>query len=326
VRAPAAMRPRSYTPRALRKSKAIRAAAWAVVAAGVAAPVVRRRMRLSKPAVLATAAAAPVAICVALPRTRTRDVAACALQMWAYLAAYEMPNDDPEALRRRVRIDYPVKVDRALGLGVPPTLRLQRLLRPPGEMRRVEKVLVWTHWVWFAVPHAATAYVLVRERERFGRAAATTYAVFDLGALVYHLVPTAPPWYAAERGRLGDARTPPVRRMMVEYGEQFWKHRWGPLYSVLGGNPLAAMPSLHFATSVNAAHLLAESGRIEGAIGWTYALTLGLALVYLGEHYAVDLLAGLALTESVRALAPVVGPSLERTARVVQAIEAQAHP
>ena len=320
------MRRRSYTPRALRKSKAIRVAAWAVVAAGVAAPVLRRRMRLSKPAVLATAAAAPVAICVALPRTRTRDVAACALQMWAYLAAYEMPNDDPEALRRRVRIDYPVKVDRAIGLGVPPTLRLQRLLRPPGEMRRVEKVLVWTHWVWFAVPHAATAYVLVRERERFGRAAATTYAVFDLGALVYHLVPTAPPWYAAERGRLGDARTPPVRRMMVEYGEQFWKHRWGPLYSVLGGNPLAAMPSLHFATSVNAAHLLAESGPVEGAVGWMYALTLGLALVYLGEHYAVDLLAGLALTESVRALAPVLGPSLERAAGVVQAIEAQAHP
>ena len=101
--------------------------------------------------------------------------------------------------------------------------------------------------------------------------------------------------------------TPPVRRMMVEYGEQFWKHRWGPLYSVLGGNPLAAMPSLHFATSVNAAHLLAESGRVEGAVGWTYALTLGLALVYLGEHYVVDLLAGLALTESVRALAPVAG-------------------
>ena len=114
--------------------------------------------------------------------------------------------------------------------------------------------------------------------------------------------------------------------MMVEYGEQFWKHRWGPLYSVLGGNPLAAMPSLHFATSVNAAHLLAESGPVEGAIGWTYALTLGLALVYLGEHYVVDLLAGLALTESVRALAPVVGPSLERAAGVVQAIEAQAHP
>jgi membrane-associated phospholipid phosphatase len=309
----------------LRKSKAIRAAAWATVAAGVAAPALRRRMRLPRRVVLATAAAAPVAVCVALPRTRTRDVATCALQMWAYLAAYEMPNDDPEALTRRVRIDYPVQVDRILGAGVPPTLRLQRLLSAPGETRRFEKVLVWTHWLWFAVPHGATAYVLVRDRERFGRAAATTYAVFDLGALVYWLVPTAPPWYAAERGRLGDHRTPRVRRMMVEYGEQFWKHRWGPLYSVLGGNPVAAMPSLHFATSVNAAHLLAESGRVQGAVGWTYALTLGLALVYLGEHYVVDLLAGLALTEGVRALAPVVGPQLERVARGVQAIEARAH-
>jgi hypothetical protein len=75
---------------------------------------------------------------------------------------------------------------------------------------------------------------------------------------------------------------------------------------------------------VNAAHLLAESGRVEGALGWTYALTLGLALVYLGEHYVVDLLAGLALTEGVRALAPVAGPSLERVAGLVQAIEAKA--
>ena len=49
--------------------------------------------------------------------------------------------------------------------------------------------------------------------------------------------------------------------MMVEYGEEFWKSGWAPLYGFLGGNPLAAMPSLHFATSVTAARLLAETGR-----------------------------------------------------------------
>ena len=90
-----------------------------------------------------------------------------------------------------------------------------------------------------------------------------------------------------------DGRTPELRRMMVEYGEQFWKQGWAPLYGVLGGNPLAAMPSLHFATSVTAAHVLSDTGRVAGALGWTYAATLGLALVYLGEHYVVDLLAGL---------------------------------
>ena len=53
--------------------------------------------------------------------------------------------------------------------------------------------------------------------------------------------------------------------MMIEYGEQFWGDRWGALYDVLGGNPLAAMPSLHFATSLMAAHLLSEVGPVAGA-------------------------------------------------------------
>ncbi len=92
--------------------------------------------------------------------------------------------------------------------------------------------------------------------------------------------------------------------MMNEYGEQFWGSRWAGLYDVLGGNPLAAMPSLHFATSLMGAHLLSEVGPVAGAFGWTYASTLGLALVYLGEHYAVDLIAGAALTETVRAARP----------------------
>ena len=60
---------------------------------------------------------------------------------------------------------------------------------------------------------------------------------------------------------MDDGITPELRRMMVEYGEEFWGSGWGPLYGFLGGNPLAAMPSLHFATSVMAAHQLAETGR-----------------------------------------------------------------
>ena len=52
--------------------------------------------------------------------------------------------------------------------------------------------------------------------------------------------------------------------MMVEYGELFWRDGWGSLYSVFGGNPLAAMPSLHFATSLMAALLLAEVGPLAG--------------------------------------------------------------
>ena len=137
---------------------------------------------------------------------------------------------------------------------------------------------------------------------------------------------TAPPWYAAKEGRIGGAEgDAAMRRMMVEHGEAFWKERWEPLYSFLGGNPLAAMPSLHFATSLMAARVLTEAGPVEGAVGWTYALTLGFALVYLGEHYVIDLLAGATLAETVRRAAPVVAPAARALSRTVQRLEAVAN-
>jgi membrane-associated phospholipid phosphatase len=312
-----------------------------VVAAGVAAPLLRRRLR-AKPLVVETLAfAAPVGLSVAVRRSRGRDVAVCALQMWAYVAAYKSPHDDAAALTRRVHVDYPMAVDRALGLGEPPTVRLQRRFARVGpegpRWRRLDKTLVWAHWSWFMVPHGSLAYIMLRRPERFDRAAVMTYAVFDIGAMVYWVLPTAPPWYAAAAPESGAASEPcgeeyhaprrmiEVRRMMVEYGESFWRDGWGPLYSVFGGNPLAAMPSLHFGTSVMAALLLAETGPAAGAAGAAYASTLGFALVYLGEHYVADLIGGAALALAVHRFGPKAAPALRRFERTVAALEARAH-
>jgi len=245
--------------------------------------------------------------------------------MWAYVAAYEMPYDNPAALATRVRVRYPIVADRLIGLGVVPSARLQRAFSHEGQINRFERVLVWCHWMWFLVPHGSAAYVLWRRPERFPGAAARTYAVFDLGAIFYWAIPTAPPWWAAAHGHLGELEpSPPVRRMMIEYGEMFWGDRWGDLYDVLGGNPLAAMPSLHFATSLMAANLLSETGPVAGTVGWLYAGTLGLALVYLGEHYAVDLLAGAALAQTVRRNAGWASPLVRRVASVLHALQVAA--
>ena len=88
---------------------------------GVAAPAVRRRLRLPTPVTSLLAWQAPLALMVALPRSRLRDASVYALQMWAYVAHYELPNDDPARLRARLRVDYPIRIDRAIGLGVVPT-------------------------------------------------------------------------------------------------------------------------------------------------------------------------------------------------------------
>jgi hypothetical protein len=287
-------------------------------------------------AVMVSSALAPVCVNVVLPPGRRRQAGVCALNMWAYLAAYELPHDDPERLEARVRVDYPIAADRVLGLGVPPTVRLQHTFSRPGQINRFERLLVWCHWVWFMVPHASVAYVLLRRPERFPAAAARMYATFDVGAVFYWAIPTAPPWYAARQGRLGGGGEPgvggepggggepPVRRMMIEYGEEFWGGRWSDLYDVLGGNPLAAMPSLHFATSLMGAHLLTEVGPLAGAVGFTYTALLGLALVHLGEHYAADLLGGAVLAESVRWAAPRTVSPTRGWLRALDGLEALA--
>ena len=306
-------RGRRYAPRALRSPRVVRRLAFGAALVGFVAPLVRRRLSIPRPVTSVLAWQTPLAVSLVLPATPLRDAAVYGAQMWAYVAHYEMPNDDPDELMRRVRVDYPIHLDRALGLGQVPTVRLQRALGRPGQVLAHDKLLSIVHWAWFFAPHVAVLYVLARHRRRFGASAAQMAAVFDAGAAVYWLFPTAPPWWAANAGAL-----PHVRRIMTEAGERVWGRHWTRLYDSLSGNQLAAMPSLHFATSVMAAHVLSDVGRAPGAIGWVYAGTLGFALVYLGEHYVTDLLAGLVLAETVRRAAAPATPAARSVARFVR--------
>ena len=45
-----------------------------------------------------------------------------------------------------------------------------------------------------------------------------------------------------------------------------------------------------------------------GAIGWIYVAGAAFAVVYLGEHYVVDVLAGLVVAEIVHHAEPLAAP------------------
>jgi membrane-associated phospholipid phosphatase len=312
---------------------AVRAGAGAALAGAIAVPLMRRRLKVPAPLTLAAVAAGPLSVAVLRPRTARRDVALFALQMWAFAMAHELPYDDPEALRRRLRIRYPIALDRRLGGGELPSVRLQRALSRPGEVTTLDRVLSIAHWGWFLQPHLSLVWVLIRDPDRFPSAARQMAATYDAGCAIYFLVPTAPPWWAMDegyvRGGLERVRTqvaqsdlpPALRRIMVDVGEEVWGRVWPRLYDSLGGNPWAAMPSLHFATSIMAAIHLSRTGRGPGAAGWAYALTLGFALVYLGEHYLTDLLAGAALVVAVRRAEPLAEPAVLAVNAALQRLE-----
>ena len=296
----------------------VRAVARGALAAAVAVPLVRKRLRVPPAVTVAVVMSGPPALAVLQPRTRTRDAALYVLQMWAFLHCKDLPHDDPDALRERLRITYPARADAVIGGGELPNVRLQKALEGLGRGNPLDRTLSWIHWAWFFEPHASLMWILAKHPGRFPRSARQMSGVFDLGCVLYAAVPTAPPWWAAENGHVD----PRVRRIMVEVGQEQWGRSWEPMYAFLGGNPWAAMPSLHFAASLMSAILLTEAGVVEGALGWAYALSLGFALVYLGEHYVVDLVAGAALVAAVRWGEQLAQPLADAVSACLQRLEA----
>jgi hypothetical protein len=282
----------------------VKGVAAAALAAAVAVPLVRKRYKIHAAVTTAVLAAGPPALAVVRPRSRLRDAGMYALQMWMFTMGHELPYDDPEKLRSRLRVGYPIRVDRVLGGGELPNVRLQRALSGLGRRNVVDRGLSWVHWSWFIEPHAALAWILARDPEHFARSARQMSAVYDLGCVIYAAVPTAPPWWASREGYT-DAK---VRRIMEEVGEKEWGRAWPILYDTLGGNPWAAL-------------LLAEAGPIHGTAGWSYAAALGFALVYLGEHYVVDLLVGTAIVIAVRRGERYVEPLALAVSRGLQRLE-----
>jgi membrane-associated phospholipid phosphatase len=309
------MRRRSRPSSALRL--AVRAGAASAIGAAFVVPLLRKRLRVPAPLTVAACAAGPLGMAVITPRSKKRDVAMFALQMWAFIMVHELPFDDPDRLRSRLRSRYPIVADRVLGGGALPNSRLQRGLAGRPRVGTLNRVLTWTHWVWFFEPYLALAVILIRHDKHFPRSARQLAAIFDIGCAVYFLVPTAPPWWSSEQGLTGEG----VRRIMVEVGEETWGPAWPKMYDTLGGNPWAAMPSLHFATSLAGALSLSEAGRVEGALGWSYAATLGFALVYLGEHYVTDLAAGALLVAVVRKGEPLAEPLVRGVNGALQRLE-----
>jgi membrane-associated phospholipid phosphatase len=93
---------------------------------------------------------------------------------------------------------------------------------------------------------------------------------------------------------------------------------------IAGTNDVAAMPSLHTALTMAIALMAWRINRLLGLVGFAYVIAMGFSLMYLGEHYFVDVAAG-AVTASV---AMLIGSRLSvRKARLVPfAIPTRASP
>jgi hypothetical protein len=186
---------------------------------------------------------------------------------------------------------YAIEADEALFGGHTLPNLVQSVFLRDGQIGQFEKVLVVVHGSHFVVFLVFGFTVWLLRRESFGRFCVALLALLSLGIALYLAIPTVPPWMAASRFNL----IPPIHHVSAQV--------YNTVSPVLGRtfdvNPIAAMPSLHTAIPVLCSLIAWTHFRARGLVIAGYTFAVCVAIVYLGEHYYIDVLAGAAVAAAV---------------------------
>jgi len=188
-----------------------------------------------------------------------------------------------------------VQLERWLFNGELPTIRLQAAFYDVGTLHWWDFYFTFIHWSYFLVPHGAAIWLWWRNPAKFRQLLGAMALLLTLGLGLYFLVPSNPPWMAPES--VNSPGAPTVLRIMEPIGRRLGGGLYQAGYNVVGeSNPIAAMPSIHFAITFLLVCMAWDQDRLWRLLAWVYTISMGLALVYLGEHYVVDIVVGGAIT------------------------------
>jgi membrane-associated phospholipid phosphatase len=233
-----------------------------------------------------------LACSITSPRRFLRGVVLAWLPLAAVLFVYDLLRGAADGLVFPARTWPQLRFDETVFGGRAPTVWLQeRLWHGAAHLH-------WWDWLTFGVyvTHFFAALLLaaalwVTAHDRFPRYMVMICVLSLAGFATYALFPAVPPWMAAAHGAL-----PPVTRVVPLVWSHVHVFSFNTLFETgtRYANDVAAMPSLHAAFATLVALTLRGLVRRPWlrALLLLYPLLMGLALVYGGEHYVADVLAG----------------------------------
>jgi hypothetical protein len=184
-----------------------------------------------------------------------------------------------------------IQVDRWLAGGVLPTVWLQEHFFDPSRIHWWDLAASWIYLSHFVATLTVAVVLWLRSRPLWAAFMRRWFTVTALGLITYFLMPAAPPWWASQAGFIPDA--------VVRLSSRGWSAMGLSLAGKLLtagqelANPVAAMPSLHTAFSLSVvAFFFRRVPRRWLPLLIAYPVAMGLTLVYSGEHYVADALAG----------------------------------
>ena len=204
----------------------------------------------------------------------------------ALLLAYEM-------LRGFADNHFPVHVallvtaEKALFAGYLPTQVLQDLFYKAGTIGWQDIAATVIYFLHFPLPLAAAFFLWIKNKQQYYRFVVALVVLSFSGFITFLLFPAAPPWYAANEGLISITK---ITNLAVDHLGWTWNLSY--YYSHLNPNPVAAIPSLHAAYPTL---VLLALRRYSKKLFWfflPYPPFVWLSTVYLGEHYVIDIIAG----------------------------------
>lgn len=198
-----------------------------------------------------------------------------------------------------------------------PTVLLQDRMFDPNHLHWYDFACTAVHWSYFIIPHAVAIRLWYKNTALFRHYLSAMTLLLAVGLCIYFLIPTNPPWLAPEPINSPSAAV--IYRVMETIGKELGGGLYNASYRVVGeSNPIAAMPSIHTAITFLLVFPAWHAGKRWGIAATLYAAAMGYSLVYLGEHYVVDVLAGCLVTTYawvasgtwLRRVAPAVTRSL----------------
>jgi hypothetical protein len=216
--------------------------------------------------------------------------------------AYELMRGYADNIGLAVHVTDILALERAVFLGQVPTQVLQAALHPASGPDILASVATIFYFLHFPLPIAVGFFLWLRRRRVYYDFTAALILLAMAGFVTYVLLPVAPPWWAAEHGYLNGPDGRPAIVYLKEQGfDQLasffgFEGRYIYSYTVYDINPnqVAAFPSLH-AGFPFLGFLFAR--RAFGRVGWillAYSVCVWFSIVYLADHYVVDILGGLA--------------------------------
>ena len=273
-------------------------AGWAVLVAAFAVTTMTQGLPQSEDTVLIWLAAALFVASLDDLRRWRRGVLVDWLPLYLVLVIYAALRGYASHPLWGPFIKPQVAFDRWTGFGKVPTVRLQRLFFNPSHLH------VWDYAAWAVyTSHFFTSYIVAavlwkRNHDRFRRYIALFVGLTFVGYVGYVLYPAMPPWMASWHGYTGG----PVYRVVPVVWEHLGIHAAAALFTNGSAfdNDIAAMPSLHAAyTMLLLLFFWPRARRPVRALLVAYVVAMAITLVYAGEHFVADEVAGWACAAAV---------------------------